>query len=151
MRNQTWLFLAPFFVVTLMSVASSAQARAAFEQSQSFTVSKGGTLEVSVRVGDIRISTWEKDEVLVRAEGIDQEYLDRLKMTQTGNIVRVEYRPPRNHSGRVLFEINVPSQFDLHLRTSGGDIDIHGTLTGYAKGATAGVILLLPMSPGRLR
>ncbi|HAL57575.1 MAG TPA: hypothetical protein DCP63_14180 [Bacteroidetes bacterium] len=108
-------------------------------RSKSFTVTKGGSVEVSVDGGDIRINVWEKSEVYVKADGIDEDNLDRLKMNQSGNTVRVEYRQRWGWgSGHTKFEITVPSQFNTDLRTSGGNIDIRGSLNGVVKGSTSG-------------
>jgi len=112
------------------------------ERTKSFTVSKGGTLEVRVEGGDIKISVWEKNEVLVKAEGIDDDDLDRLKMKQSGNDVLVEFRNRRGwggwDGGHLRFDITVPSQYNADLHTAGGDIDVRGGVNGTIKGATSG-------------
>ncbi|MBI5464603.1 MAG: DUF4097 family beta strand repeat protein, partial [Ignavibacteriales bacterium] len=107
-------------------------------RAKSFSVGKGGNLEVSTNVGEIHIAPWEKNEVYVRVEGIDEEDLDRLKMSQNGNTVRVTFKPRYSNYGSVRFEINVPSQFNLELKTSGGDLIIAGAINGKIKGTTAG-------------
>ncbi|HTY35900.1 MAG TPA: DUF4097 family beta strand repeat-containing protein [Bacteroidota bacterium] len=111
-------------------------------RSKSFTVGKGGTLGVTVDGGDIKISVWDKNEVLVRVEGIDEDDLDRLKMKQNGNDVSVEFRSRRSwgnwSSGHMRFEITVPSQYNADLHTSGGDITLKGTLNGIITGGTSG-------------
>lgn len=109
------------------------------KQSKTFTVTKGGTLEMSVNGGDIKLSTWDKDEVLVVADGIDEEDMDDLKMTQSGNTVRVDYRPRWNQSsGDVVFRINIPVQFDADVHTSGGNVELRGTMKGKLSGTTSG-------------
>jgi hypothetical protein len=115
------------------------------ERTKSFTVSKGGTLEVRVEGGDIKISVWEKNEVVVKAEGIDDEDLDRLKMKQRGNDVVVEFRNRGGwggwggwDGGHLRFDITVPSQYNADLRTAGGDIDVRGGVNGTIKGSTSG-------------
>lgn len=110
------------------------------ERSKSFNVNKGGMLEVNVDGGAISIKVWDKNEVFVRAEGIDEDEMDRLKMTQSGNTVRIEFKHQRWgwSSGRSRFDITMPSQFDTDLHTSGGDIEIHGSVSGRIKGSTSG-------------
>lgn len=108
------------------------------KDSKSFAVTKGGQLEVSVSNGDIELSTWEKDEVNVVVDGIDEEDMDYVKITQSGNTVRVEYRPRWNSSGDVLFRISLPAQFDADVRTSGGNIEVRGTMKGKLTGSTSG-------------
>ncbi len=108
------------------------------KESKSFTVAKGGQLEVNVSGGDIALNTWEKDEVAVVVDGIDEEDMDYVKITQSGNTVRVDYRPRWNSSGDVLFKISLPAQFDADVRTSGGNIEVRGTMKGKLTGSTSG-------------
>jgi hypothetical protein len=125
--------IAALFAITL------ALAREEGTRSKSFNVSKGGTVEVSTSVGDIRISTWEKNEVYVNIEGLDDEDIDQVKMSQNGNVVRVSYRTRwGDGSGHARFNVNVPSQFNLDLNTSGGDLEVKGGLTGKIDGSTSG-------------
>jgi len=107
-------------------------------QTKSFEVNPGGTLEVSVSAGDIILGSWEKNEVHIKAEGIDPDELENLRMTQTGNTVRVEYDPEWGESMRVRFTINVPSQFNSDFHTSGGDIRLQGLFQGKVQGSTSG-------------
>jgi DUF4097 and DUF4098 domain-containing protein YvlB len=111
-------------------------------RTKSFNVGKGGTLEVVVDGGDIKINVWDKNEVYVKADGIDEDDLDRLKMSQSGNDVRVEFRN-RNRwwggsSSHMRFEITVPSEYNADLHTAGGDIEVRGSLSGTVKGSTSG-------------
>lgn len=125
-------------LLALLSVAAVAQKDRGV-RSKAFTVSKGGSLEVNVRGGDIRINPWSKNEVFVQADGIDEDDLDRLTMTQSGNTVRVEYKPRRSSWSRnVRFEINTPSEFNIDLKTSGGDLQIAGEINGRITGSTSG-------------
>lgn len=91
MKRQTKILIAAILVAVPMLLAFGGfiddEGR-----TKSFNVAKGGTLEVTVDGGDIRISVWDKNEVYVKAEGIYDEDLDHLKMTQSGNDVRVELR-----------------------------------------------------------
>lgn len=106
-------------------------------KSQSFQVGKGGTIEVSISSGDISVSSWQKSEVLVSATGIDPEELDQLKMSQIGNNVRVSFRPEWG-SHHVRFNIQIPTEYNTDLHTSGGDIQLQGTFRGLLEGATSG-------------
>ena len=125
-------------IVALFAI-TLALAREEAERSKSFNVSKGGTVEISTSVGDIRISTWDKSEVFVNVEGLDDEDLSQVKMSQSGNVVRVSYRTRwGDGSGHVRFNVNIPSQFNLDLNTSGGDLEVKGGLTGKIDGSTSG-------------
>jgi len=125
----------------LMVISLIAIARQEGVRSKTFNASKGGTIEVSVSMGDIRISTWEKNQVDVTVEGLDEEDLPKVKMTQNGNVIRVSFRSRWNEwggSGHVRFDINIPSQFNIDLSTSGGDLELKGSLTGKIDGSTSG-------------
>lgn len=135
-----------WFAVALAMVAFPAfhavgESEEGGEISRSFTVGKGGRLEVSAESGDIRISPWEKSEVFIRIDGVAERDSDRVRMTQSGNTVTVRYRGKWGWLGKgrdVRFEISIPSQFDIELETAGGDLDLRGTLTGEISGQTSG-------------
>jgi len=125
--------IAALFMITL-AFAGEEGAR-----SKSFNVSKGGTIEISTSVGDVRISPWEKNEVYVNIEGLDDEDIGQVKMSQSGNVVRVSYRTRwGDGSGHLRFNVNVPSQFNLDMNTSGGDLEVKNGLTGKIDGSTSG-------------
>ncbi|HVN49107.1 MAG TPA: DUF4097 family beta strand repeat-containing protein [Bacteroidota bacterium] len=109
-------------------------------RSKSFSVGKGGTLEISTSVGDLHIKPWDKNEVAVSVEGLEDEELDRVKMTQTGNTIRVTYRSRWNNQWgeNVVFDAYVPQQFILDLSTSGGNVIVSGTFNGKIDGSTSG-------------
>jgi DUF4097 and DUF4098 domain-containing protein YvlB len=107
-------------------------------KTQSYTVSKGGTLEVSLAIGDIIISSWQKDEVNVKAEGIEQEDINNVHIEQLGNSVRVSFHPEYGYTGQVRFTISVPTEFNTQLSTAGGDIELLGGFKGSLNGSTSG-------------
>jgi hypothetical protein len=136
MKTYTRILIATLAALLAMTLAS---AREDGNRSKSFSVSKGGTIEVSTSRGDINISPWDKNEVSIVIEGLDDEDFDKVKMTQNGNIVRVSYRSRWDDgSGHVRFAISVPSQFNLDMNTSGGDLEVKGELTGKIDGSTSG-------------
>jgi DUF4097 and DUF4098 domain-containing protein YvlB len=111
MKTYTRILIATLAALLAMTLAS---AREDGNRSKSFSVSKGGTIEVSTSRGDINISPWDKNEVSVVIEGLD------------------------DGSGHVRFAISVPSQFNLDMNTSGGDLEVKGELTGKIDGSTSG-------------
>ncbi|MDE3056347.1 MAG: DUF4097 family beta strand repeat protein [Bacteroidota bacterium] len=125
------LFFAVFFMNT--ACADSGASR-----TKTFTVSKGGNLEVTVSGGDIAINTWDKNEVSVRAEGIDDDDLEDLEISQSDNTVRVDFRPRWGFNGDARFDIRMPQEFDADVHTSGGNIDLRGVVKGRVKGTTSG-------------
>ena len=137
MKRQTSVFWATFLVAVPLLLAFGGFAEDD-GRTKSFTVGKGGTLEVTVDGGDIRINVWDKNEVLVKVEGLDESDLKRLEMTQSGNDVRVELRNRWGSHNNSRFDITVPSQYNATLHTSGGNIDVRGAMNGTVKGATSG-------------
>jgi DUF4097 and DUF4098 domain-containing protein YvlB len=138
MKNSIKVVMASFLLALPLMLAFGRYADDD-SRTKSFTVSKGGTLEVRVDGGDIRINVWDKNEVLVKAEGIDEEDLDRLKMKQNGNDVVVEFRNKWGwNGGHLRFDITVPSQYNADLHTAGGDIELRGSVNGMIKGSTSG-------------
>ena len=131
------------FILASLIVASGAIAQKKSDESsdqisKSFSVQKGGTLRVDVDPGAIRIEPWSKDEVLVEAEGIDERHPERLVITQSGNTVTVKYRESRRHDNDVQFIINVPSQFNADLHTTGGSVTQKDVLKGSFTAETQG-------------
>ncbi|MCI0416540.1 DUF4097 domain-containing protein [bacterium] len=118
-------------------------------KTQTFQVGKGGTLEVSISAGDILVSSWEKSEVFVKAEGIDPDELQDLKMSQIGNNVRVSFRPEWG-SHHVRFTIQIPVDYNTDLHTSGGDLQLQGNFRGTIEGSTSGGDIRLGDVQGRV-
>ena len=110
-------------------------------KTQSYTVSKGGKLDVSLGSGNIHIKAWNKDEVFVKVSGLDDEDMHRVKIKQNGNTIRVEYHNNwGSWSGNNDIDVtaSIPNQFDIDIETSGGDIQIEDGLQGTLKGTTSG-------------
>jgi len=125
-----------FVVVTTVLAERTAETR-------SFNVKKGGELVVDVENAgaDITVRAWAKDEVLVKVNGIRDEEAKELEIEQSGNTVRVEYYGDHDgwgHSRHLTVIVNVPSEFNLDLATSGGDVDIEDAITGRVTAATSG-------------
>jgi DUF4097 and DUF4098 domain-containing protein YvlB len=137
MKRQTRVFLSTILVAVPLLLAFGGFVEDD-GRTKSFTVGKCGTLEVTVDGGDIRVNVWEKNEVLVKVEGLDESDLEHLKMTQSGDDVRVELRNRWGSHSHSRFDITVPSQYNASLHTAGGDLDVRGTLNGIVKGSTSG-------------
>jgi DUF4097 and DUF4098 domain-containing protein YvlB len=135
MKHVIILFTCIALAVSFLTADEPAEKNA--KTSKSFTVQKSGTLEVNV-VGDITIKTWDKAEVFVKANGIDEEDLEELTMEQSGNTVSVIFKPDWNISGNVEFTISLPEQFNAEIATSGGNIEVGGSLKGTLSARTSG-------------
>lgn len=111
-------------------------------KSKSFDVQKGGNLFVDIQnIGaDVEVKIWAKNEVTVRVEGISDRDLEWLEIDKSGNTVNVVFDADngwrRHRSAR--FYINAPSEFNLDIGTSGGDVDVIGAVQGTVDAKTAG-------------
>lgn len=100
------------------------------EQTKTFSVSKGGKLDVNVNPGEIKIFAWEKNEVVVKFRGLDKDELDNVDISLSGNTVYVKYNPEWGWGEDLEFNITVPTQFDIVTKSSGGDIDVVADIKG---------------------
>jgi DUF4097 and DUF4098 domain-containing protein YvlB len=110
-------------------------------KSETFAVKKGGTLVVDADnvQADIHIRTWDKNEVLVKVDGLTEDDMEDLQMKVTENTVYVEFfGGDWRRSRMVRFVINTPSEFNMDLATSGGDILVGDRLKGNVTAATSG-------------
>ena len=123
--------------------ATDDQSRLAGSRTETFQVERDGKLDLNTRAGDITISTWRKNEAVVTVQGIPANGADDLRIRYEGGILRVDYDPrfPRysiNRRNGLRFKIDLPAEFDLDLRTGGGDIEVVGDLTGDVRSHTSG-------------
>jgi DUF4097 and DUF4098 domain-containing protein YvlB len=110
---------------------------ALFGQAKTYQVSKGGTLEVKLDGGDIHISTSDKNQVTVRGDEGESDDASNLSVTLSGGTIRVTRRGEDGNSDGGV-RITVPSQFNLRLETSYGEVAVDGKLAGRAEAETGG-------------
>jgi hypothetical protein len=96
------------------------------DQNRSFKVNKGDVLDVSTRMGNITIDTWDKNEINVIVKNVISSEIELLTMVQTGNKVEVKFKG--DDSDRIEFYISIPSKLDLDLSTGGGNISLKNDL-----------------------
>ena len=143
------LWICTFGVLLLAQQALAQQALALMEdqnratgnRSETFQVERDGRLDLNTRAGDITISTWSKNEAVVNVQGIPASGADDLRIRYDGGILRVDYDPrgwSMNRRRGLRFKIDLPSDFDLDLRTGGGDIEVVGNLGGDVRSHTSG-------------
>lgn len=128
-----------FLSVVWVSLATANRTK---DVTKSFKVKKGGQLVVDVEdaAADITIKVWGKGEVLVKASGIPEDDLDDMEISASGNTVSIEYYGDGRwrRYRHVTIQVHVPSEFDLDLSTSGGDIEVDDTIRGTVEAATSG-------------
>ncbi|HUL43424.1 MAG TPA: DUF4097 family beta strand repeat-containing protein [Bacteroidota bacterium] len=117
--------------------------------SKTFDVSPGGTLDISVDGGDIHITPVEKNRVTVRAIGIDEDEADDLHMTTEGTTVRIE-KYSGDWDNNTRYDIDVPSKFNLRMRTRDGNITVDGTITGEVSCQTSSGDIRLSVVNGKV-
>jgi len=131
------LFLGSYVFTGLIFILSGFLALSnATDKDKTFNVSKGDKLEVSVSHGNIKVSTWEKDQAYIKAINIDSDDLAVLKIEQIGNKILVEFKG--QDSDDFYLEVSIPSQLNLDLSTGGGNISIKGNINGMVELATGG-------------
>jgi DUF4097 and DUF4098 domain-containing protein YvlB len=138
-------------IATAVSPASPDVVNVQARREQTFTVGKNSALDISVTGCEILVKTSEKNEIYVVVEGIDDEDMEYVKMKQSGDEVSVTYRPKWSGHSDGRFIITVPTQTKLEMRTSGGDIELQGNLTGDAVGSTSGGNITIEKVKGMVR
>ena len=142
-------------LAAVLGVLSISVAHAAIESPvhRNFNVRPGGTITIDADLGDIKVTSGAANvsiDVIRRAKTSSQSKANdlfkelNLDFAQQGNDVTVHarYDQPSSwfHWGNdldVRFVVNVPSQYNVNLKTSGGDISV-SDLNGQAKVSTSG-------------
>ncbi len=134
MKKQTiksFLYTGLFFILFGFAAFTTAA-----DKDKTFNVSKGDNLDVAISNGNITLSTWEKDQVYIKAINIEDDDLQFLKIEQQGNKVIVDFKG--QESDDFYLEISIPSQFNLDISTGGGNIAVKGNINGKVEVATGG-------------
>ncbi|HKS55963.1 MAG TPA: DUF4097 family beta strand repeat-containing protein [Steroidobacteraceae bacterium] len=136
-------------ILGLCLLASSFAAQAAEKRlDRTFSVSPGGRLTIDSDGSDLRVegTSGNQVEVHILVKGSDR-VLERMELTaeQSGNDVSVmakrntgkwtDFFGSWSQEGRV--EVKVPHNYNIDIRTAGGDIVV-GQLQGDARGKTSG-------------
>lgn len=111
---------------------------------KTFNVESGELIRLKTDLGDIKISSWNTNEVEVVVYGREKvnDYFDFI-FEKRDKEVYVECDRTSSSwlnifsSFELSFEIKVPEKFDIDLSTAGGDIDLHD-LNGILKARTSG-------------
>jgi DUF4097 and DUF4098 domain-containing protein YvlB len=133
-------------VIASLSVAAWAAIESPIHKT--FNVAPGGTLTLEADVGDVRVSSGGTGVTIdVKRRARSEEAMRDFVVTfdQQGNDVRVRAKSDRSshwwfswsNDIDATFVITVPSQYNLNLSTSGGDIKI-GDLQGQVRARTSG-------------
>lgn len=143
----TGLRVASALTVCLVALPSAVQA-AEKRLDRTFSVAPGGRLTIDSDGSDLRVEGTGGNQVIVRIVlSGSQRTLERMNLSaeQSGNDVSVAAKQGDgkwtnwfggwNVGGKI--EVQVPREYDIDIRTSGGDIKV-GQLKGNARGRTSG-------------
>lgn len=139
------------YLTTMALLAATAQVANADVIKRGFTVGAGGTLHLDVRSGSIRVVTGGTGvavEVTRDARGSDAEEklrAHKIDFAQNGNDVSITSTQDRERSSwfqwndglRVQWNIRVPANYNIDLRTAGGNINV-SDLSGKLEAKTSG-------------
>ncbi len=118
--------------------------------SKSFKVNKGGTLKVHIMSGDISVDTWNKNEVNVTIENIDESQYNQLNISQSGNNVTVQFNGS-GYYGSSDVKVSVSSEYNLNLETNQGDMRLSNNIKGSVQIETRGGNITLASINGYLK
>ncbi len=102
----------------------------------SFTVSNGDLLDVSLRQGNINITSGSGNQVKVLAKNIEEDELKLLTMEQKSGKVEIKFKG--DNSDEFELELTIPSEMSLDMSTGGGNISVKGDLKGTVDASTGG-------------
>ena len=140
----SYLILKTFVILSFLPALINAQGNTGISQNtrgtKFFNVNKGGTLNVSITSGDVRVTTWNKNEVNIKIDSDDKEDINNIKATLDGNTVTVKnnYSNSWGWSGDISLRVSVPSDFNTEIHTQSGDVVQTGSLKGTTTVFTAG-------------
>jgi hypothetical protein len=110
---------------------------------QSFSISPGKDLIVDASSGDVKVTYWDKAEVYVKIRG-NENAMEKMDYTIEGDdeLVKVVAKKKSSINSwlsniSLEIEIKVPTEFNVDINTSGGDIK-YGGVSGNAKLNTSG-------------
>ena len=127
-------------LLILTNLSVSAQERLEKNLNEEFSITKGASLEVYSKFGDVEVSNWESDKVEVNVEiwvesnniSTTEELFNKLdaEISQTGNIVSVKSILPdklntgKNTKFKINIYINAPKYININLESKYGSVFI---------------------------
>ena len=143
-------------LLLVTGVSAAKELKVLYEKT--YHISPGKDLKLEASVGDVMITTWDKDEVYIKVLG-NEKAADKVDFNFDANEDRVEVIAKKEGSFfnwfgfngiSIRFEIMVPKKFNNRISTSGGDIKISGVVgKNYIK--TSGGDLWIKNTEGELK
>lgn len=138
-------------MIFLLAFASSMNAmNEAKDLSKSFSVKKGEKLYVDLNQGDIKVNVWNKEEVLVKVLSVESSEAKNVSIVYQGGTVSVK-TDDELESDEITLDVTVPYQFNLELKTRGGNINTYGATSGSVNASTYGGDLSFDIVRGDLK
>ncbi len=101
-----------------------------------FKVSSGDLLDVSIRQGNINLTTGSGNEVTVVAKNLLESERSLLTMEQKSGKIEVKFKG--EDSDNFELELTIPASMNLVLSTGGGNMSVKGDLKGTVDASTGG-------------
>jgi hypothetical protein len=129
------MFKSLLFTVIAISLASCSTIKSTSEddlkliKEQSFQVQSGGILNVKTPSGNIKVTTWDKNEVNLKiyGEDYDADNVD-FEISQAGVdvsvVAKIKEGAIEKGSFNLKYEINVPREYNVEADTKGGNIGV---------------------------
>ncbi|MFQ5638557.1 MAG: DUF4097 domain-containing protein [bacterium] len=119
---------------------------------KAFTVKEGGTLRIYDIRGEVRIKTWDKNEVVVneikrmdvytREEAETVLRKSKASYIQQGEVIEIGGEHYSHDWIKSTFTVTVPKNFNVDIQTSGGDLEVTDLAGDVEFQTTGGDILL---------
>ncbi len=104
---------------------------------RSVKANSGGQINVTLLVGSVKVLTWDKNEVAVKAEDVDEDEPVPFELSQSGNTINVKNNTNASR-GNSDIRITVPLSFNVYIKTLQGDVKLLSSLKGNFQASTDG-------------
>ena len=125
-----------FLLIGLFSLGLLTNSYSQSQKEAKFTVSSGDLLDVSLRQGNINITTGSGNEVVAVGKNLLDSERDLITMEQKAGKVEIKFKGV--DSDRFELELKIPAVMNLKLSTGGGNIKVIGELNGTVDASTGG-------------
>jgi DUF4097 and DUF4098 domain-containing protein YvlB len=126
-------------IMTPLTTLAFAALAIAQQTDTTITVQPGARLDVSVFSGEIRVDTWSRNAIRIRADLGSRE---RLDIDGSQSSVRVRVRTVRGDPADVDFTITIPASLRLELRGVETDISVDGAGADVEVGTVSGDVTI---------
>lgn len=131
MKINKYLTLLFLFSISGTAVAFNEQN----DYEKSFSVKRGGTLSLHALNNNLKIASWNKEEVLIRIRNVSPSDEKQISVSQTGN--KIIFSAGGNFWGNDI-HVFIPVEFNLDINVFSGDIHFINELKGNITASTSG-------------